>query len=248
MPPQKRSAELDFTLPEQPANLSHLDEIEWQRCAVVLRQMALTGLAMRCELSNEIAHLLACRPYSSMIKRTFYTLTDAQLITSELVPLIGASRVTLVCLTYDGIDYCNSVDWPPLENEWKALIARRNADAYPQYAAWVLQFAYHARMRHWNVEVAPEENGKIHQADLVVRRDGITPVHVIGATRLPLTTLQEIAKDYPQLNLVASRPQHLNHLRSMFKLGDISGKLTDLESLINQARQGELGDLWMETI
>lgn len=246
MPPQKRFAELDFTLPEPPVNLTHLDEIEWQRCAAALRQMALTGLAMRCELSNGIAPLLACRPYSSMIKRAFYALTDAQLIISELVPLIGASRVTLVRLSDDGVDYCSSVDWPPVENEWKALVERRNADAYPQYAAWVLQFAYHARMRGWGVEVAPNYQDKKHQADLLLFRGGQVPVHVLGTTRLTLEALRAIAEEYPQLNLVVSRPQHLDHLRTIYRLGDFRGRLTVLESIINQTRKGKIGELWME--
>jgi hypothetical protein len=247
MPPQKRPIELEFSLPDQPPHLSHLDEIDWQRCAIVLRCMANTGLGLRTELAHAVSGEMGNPPHSTVVKSTFYNLVDAGLVISELAPLIGASRVTLVRLSDDAIDYCNSVGWPPVENEWDALIERRNADAYPQYAAWVLQFAYHARMRHWDVEVASDDDGKKNQADLLLRGGGITPVHVVGTAKLPLGALETLGREYPQINMVVSRPQQLDHFRSMFRLGEFSGRLTDLESLIYQARDGNVGCLWMET-
>jgi hypothetical protein len=247
MPPQKRLNELDFPLPDQPASLSLLDEIEWQRCAIVLRSMANTGLGLRAELAQAISGEMGNPPHSTVIKNTFYNLVDAGLVISELAPLIGASRVTLVRLSDDGISYCNSAGWSPMENDWMALIERRNADALPQYAAWVLQFAYHARMRGWGVEVAPDDKDRDCPADLILCRSFQTPVHVVGTTKMTLGALEAIAEEYPQLNMVVSRPQHLDHMRSMFKLGDFRGTMTDLESLINQVRKGKLGNLWMET-
>jgi hypothetical protein len=247
MPPQKRPIELDFPLPDQPACLSHLDEIDWQRCAIMLRSMANTGLGLRAELAQAISGEMGNPPHSTVVKNTFYNLVEAGLVISELAPLIGASRVTLVRLSDDGISCCNSAGWSPVENDWEALIERRNADAYPQYAAWVLQFAYHARMRGWGVEVAPDKNDRDHPADLILRRSVQTPVHVVGTAKLTLGALEAIAEEYPQLNMVVSRPRHLDHMRSMFRLGGFRGTMTDLESLINQARKGKLGDLWMET-
>ena len=244
MPPQKRPIELEFPLPDKPANLSHLDEIEWQRCAIVLHGMVNTGLGLRTELAQAISGEMGNPPHSTVVKRAFYNLVDAGLVISELAPLIGASKVTLVRLSDDGIDYCDSVDWSPVENDWEALIERRDADAYCQYAAWVLQFAYHARMRGWEVEVAPDYEGKERQPDLVLWRGGPIPVHVVGTAKLTLEALGALSREFPQLNMVVSRPQQLDHLRSMFKLGDFRGKMVDLESLINQAREGKLGGLW----
>jgi hypothetical protein len=246
MPPQKRPIELDFPLPDQPVCLSHLDEIDWQRCAIVLRSIANTGLGLRTELAQAISGEMGNPPHSTVVKNTFYNLADAGLVISELAPLIGASRVTLVRLSDDGISYCNSAGWSSVENDWEALIERRNASASPQYAAWVLQFAYHARMRGWSVEIAPDDKDWNCPADLILRRGVQTPVHVVGTAKLTLGALEVIADEYPQLNMVVSRPRHLDHLRSMFRLGDFRGSITDLESLINQVRKGKLGNLWME--
>jgi len=221
-------------------------EITWQRCALVLKLMSESGISIRRELSVRIGRELSASPRSGMILRIFHRLQAAGLIINKIFPLVGASRLALVRLTDAGRELCCSHGWACVESDWERLTRLRCADPIPQYLTHTLEFAYQARMRNYDVLVAPGELAG--NPDLVVCQYGDElPVFILrkGVTAFAVREIvQKTAGE--RIGIVTSRLRHRGEMIRLFSSALSWGAASDIETLIAQVRSGKTGELWLD--
>jgi hypothetical protein len=214
----------------------------WQRMVKTCLLMAREGASTAPELQrllgidNKAVHLVL----NSMLD-----LLDP-LIESRLLFSGGKGRIRVVTLTDYGKDLCRALGVEPVESDWEKLVRLHKGEVQTFHAALILRSAHQARLRGWKAEVVPFDPQETpwFQPDLkVTDPEGWfyyceVETHSRGKPH-KWARMREV-------NLIVNTPLARHWMVQRLKDMGIPGRATDLRTLAQQAKAGDLSQFWME--
>jgi len=211
-----------------------------QRIIQVALLMAREGVSTAMEMDR----------LTGMAKRSVHDVLDSMLnltlIESRSLRASGRWQVRVVTLTEYGKGLCQALGTAPVESDWEKIVRLHNGHKQPRHAALVLIAAYQARLRGWKAEVMPFDPQETpwFQPDLkVVDPDGwIYYCEVESRTRVRPRKWARMR----QVNLIAPTPVVRQRLAERLRQIGIPGRATDLRTLAQQAKAGDLSRFWLE--
>jgi hypothetical protein len=214
----------------------------WQRMVAIALLIARQGVS----IVPEIARL------TSIHKKSLHVVLDSMLnlvdplIESRLLHVMGRGRIRVVSLSEYGKGLCRALGVEPIESDWEKIARLHNGDKQPKHAALILVAAYQARLRGWQAEVMPFDLQKTpwFQPDLKL----IDPEGQFYYCEVETRNRSRPRKwaRMRQINLIVPTPRTRRGLVERLKKMGIPGRATDLRTLIQQAKAGDLSQFWLE--
>ncbi len=240
-----------WAVPRVPSRYrSVIPRTKWRRQSKMLYLIS-RGLNIRLEILTLVGQSEDVSGGSGSLRRAFAELAQKHLI--EMSKLT-ASETTLVVarLTEDGRRLCALLDWPVRESEWERLVRLHAAGegqetAQEPHTLAVLSFAMNARRRGYAVQVMPPVDGPAAPDVLLVRDAERLYVEVERSRKEHTNKWRGVAAlNGGLVALCATSPQaRAQHVRDCMVL-KLHGVATDLQSLFQQEKHGEVGELWIE--
>ncbi len=221
----------------------------WKRQAMVLFIIAKYGFSIRHEILSLLGEELNVDPTSGSLKDLVEkTLNKNNFLESGLLSVNVANsktRLRVARLTEDGRKLCELLGWSPKESDWERMIRLHDGLNLERHTAAVLTFAYHARLRGWQVEVVPDVGLANYKPDVSLNRgDKHIEVEVELGENKPRKWQQSV--DYQGfVALCAPTKKRRKHLIMECRSNRFRGIATDLESIIRDPEQERT--LWAET-
>jgi hypothetical protein len=237
-----------FPVPDEPplGFIHPVDPLTWRRSAYVLHLMATVPFAVRYELWRLTSADMGLDIRSGTIKRLFYGLEENGLIVSQLLPLIGNSKFTLVRLSERGRLFCEELGWQPVENEWER-VTRIYSGKFPERTLlMILEFAYQARLRGGIVEVAPHLDTETSPHIRMEQGGARMLVEIVTSLALDFDRLQVQQRIQGSVCLCTLNPGQRERIINECKYRQMRGKATDIVSLILDTKSGNPGALWIQ--
>lgn len=229
-------------LPRQPTPRLFRTQ-QWPKAALVLHQLATYPSAMRWEIAEIVSKQLAITPDSGSLARLFKHLNELGLTVSQDFSVVNRMHLVAIRLTDAGKQYCASLGWPVVENDWERLLRLHCADTQVRHAGACLAFAYQARQRGWIVEMLPQTGLPNFYPDVRVEKDGKSHfVEVELGTRKQGKWLLNL-KHQGYVALCARTPTRRAYLLDECAELGVYGMATDLLTL---ARSQPNTALWSE--
>jgi hypothetical protein len=158
-------------LPRQPVpEMFH--PLQWPKAAVALHMLATSGSSVRYEITKAVADQFCIRTDGRSLGHMFDTLSVRGMTVTEKYSVIQGIHLVAMRLTPKGKDYCASLGWDPVENEWERLLRLHSADSQPRHAGAVIAFSYGARLRGWKVQALPQTGIPRFLPDVLVEKGG----------------------------------------------------------------------------
>jgi len=213
----------------------------WQRMVTVALLIAREGVSTVSDLVR----------LTSLDKKSLHVVLDSMLnlvdplIESRILRVMGRGRIRVVSLSEYGKGLCRALGVEPVESDWEKIARLHNGDKQPKHAALVLVAAYQARLRGWQAEVMPFDlQTPWLQPDLkLIDPDGkFYYCEVESKNRIRPRKWARMR----QVNLIVPTPRTRRGLVERLKRMGIPGRATDLHTLIQQAKEGNLSQFWLE--
>lgn len=214
----------------------------WQRMVATVLLMAQTGVSTARELER----------LTALDRKTIHIVLDSML--DLLDPLIesyvfhagGRGHLRVVTLTDYGKNLCRALGVEPVESDLEKIMRLHNGKVQTFHAALVLMTAYQARLRGWKAEVMPFDPQETpwFQPDLKVTDPEGWFYYCEVETRSRVKPHKWARMR--EVNLIVSTPTtRLWMVRRLKDMG-IPGRATDLRTLAQQAKAGDLSRFWLE--
>jgi len=167
-------------------------------------------------------------------------------IKTVILPFNVGVKLRVLYLTDYGKDLCRALGVEPVESDWEKIVRLHNGEEQTRHAALVLMAAYQARLRGWKTEVMPFDPQETpwFQPDLkVTDPEG----------RFYYCEVETHSRGNPdkwarmrQANLIVPMPSTRQWLVRRLKDMGLPGRATDLRTLAQQAKAGDLSQFWLE--
>ncbi len=214
----------------------------WKRMVTVCLLMAREGVSS----AQELTRLMEIDSKSvHVVLDSMLDLLDP-LIESRLLFAGGKGRLRVVTLTDYGKELCRALGVEPAESDWEKIVRLHNGEVQNYHAALVLKAAYQARMRGWKAEVMPfnPQETPWFQPDLKLTDPEGWFYYCEVETRSRVKPRKWARMR--QVNLIVSTPVTRYWMVERLKAMGIPGRATDLRTLAQQAKQGDLSHFWLE--
>jgi len=156
------------------------------------------------------------------------------------------ARLSVLQLTDYGKDLCRALGVEPVESDWEKIVRLYKGEVQDAHAGLVLMAAYQARLRGWKAEVVPfnPQETPWFQPDLKVT----DPEGWFYYCEVETHSRNNPGKweRMRQVNLIAPMPVTRQWMVQRLKAMGIPGRATDLRTLAQQARAGDLSRFWLE--
>jgi len=214
----------------------------WQRMVAITLLMAQTGISTAQELVR----------LTSLDKKSLHIVLDSMLdlleplIESRLIHAGGRGQIRVVVLTDYAKNLCQALGVEPVESDWEKILRLHNGEVQTFHAALVLMTAYQARLRGWKAEVMPFDPQETpwFQPDLKVTDLERWFYYCEVETRSRVKPKKWARMR--EVNLIVPTPTtRLWMVRRLKDMG-IPGRATDLRTLAQQAKAGDLSRFWLE--
>ena len=219
-----------------------------QRLFQGLYVLASSGLPLSIELRKVLEANLGLAPGNSSVQRVFQVdLPESGLVIRQTPRFIRSNRISLLRLSPEGKQLCQSFGWNIAENEWERLIREHRGENLERHTVGVLVFCYQARLRDWNTELLPNVAAPL-EPDVRLRKSSSWSLYVEFETA-PHDKLEKWLKSYHFQGLVALAtftPALRRRLADECRQARANGIATDLHTLAQAASQGNPGSLWRE--
>ena len=225
----------------------------WPRVIMALKTLAETGVSTALDLLLLLSKKTSVSPRANSLRNVVYgALADEQvphrMVENKtiMLPFNAVVKLRVLYLTDYGKDLCRALGVEPVESDWEKIVRLHNGEAQSQHAALVLMAAYQARLRGWKAEVMPFDPQETpwFQPDLKVTDPEGWFYYCEVETR---------SRDNPdkwarmrQANLIVPTPTTRHWMVRRLKDMGIPGRATDLRTLAQQARAGDLSRFWLE--
>lgn len=213
----------------------------WQRMVMIVLLLAGDGVST----AAEIQRLLALDRKSVHIALdSMLDLLDP-LIVSRVVSIGSLGRMRIVSLTDYGKALARALGVEPVESDWEKLIRLHQGGMQEKHAALVLMAAYQARLRGWQAEVVPFDPQETpwFQPDLKLTDEG-RAYYCEVETRSRVKPRKWARMR--QVNLIMPTPTARVWVVRRIQSMGIPGRATDLRTLAQQAKAGDLAKFWLE--
>jgi len=214
----------------------------WRRMVAITLLMAQTGVSTAQELVR----------LTGLDKKSLHIVLDSMLdlldplIESRLIHAGGRGQIRVVVLTDYAKNLCRALGVEPVESDREKIMRLHNGEVQVFHASLVLITAYQARLRGWKAEVMPFDPQETpwFQPDLKVTDPEGWFYYCEVETR---------SRDNPdkwarmrQANLIVPTPTTRHWMVRRLKDMGIPGRATDLRTLAQQAKAGDLSRFWLE--
>jgi hypothetical protein len=258
-PPAKRARpclpvevpNLPLKAPGKYADLFRRPE-DWQKKALALAILGLTGWSLRLALADAIADRgVATSAMSGSWKTIYNELESAGLWEQRTVePGNGlTAHIQVVTLTELGRKVLRTVGIQPVASEWDRLIAEHGGEAQAKHAGLVVAFTYHARLRSFATEICPPVAPPAEPDVALVRGDERIYVEVEAGSGEPERLMQKWRNQAGLQGFVAfcsTAPETRKALAQDARHAIGKGMATDLATLINWAGAEDYASFWAE--
>ncbi|MEP0806578.1 MAG: hypothetical protein HRF47_13915 [Chloroflexota bacterium] len=214
----------------------------WQRMVMIVLLLAGDGVST----AAEIQRLLALDRKSVHIALdSMLDLLDP-LIVSRVVSIGSLGRMRIVSLTDYGKALARALGVEPVESDWEKLIRLHQGGMQEKHAALVLMAAYQARLRGWTAEVVPfnPQETPWFQPDLKLTDPEGWFYYCEVETRSRVKPRKWARMR--QVNLIMPTPNARLWVARRIQNMGIPGRATDLRTLAQQAKAGNLNSFWLE--
>jgi len=219
----------------------------WDRICTALVYMAYTGIST----AQDLKHLLAIRykinPQSHSLSRLVYqSLPEGGMVNKLSFPLGKRSKLTVLTLTDYGKKIAESLGFPPVESDYERILRLHDGMNQPKHTAQILFTAYQARLRGLQVSVMPfelDDRQPWFRPDLIIRDQ-----HKGYAVEVESHYRNKPEKwlNKREANVVLPHPITRRAVVSRLKALHVPGRATDLKTLAQNARRGDLRYFWLE--
>lgn len=214
----------------------------WRRMV----QMTLLLAAEGVSTASELIRLLG------MDKKALHIALDSMLdlldplIDSRVVSIGSLGRMRVVNLTDYGKSLARALGVEPVESDWEKIVRLHNGEVQTRHAALVLMAAYQARLRGWKADVMPFEPQETpwFQPDLKLTDSEGWFYYCEVETRSRVKPHKWARMR--EVNLIVPTPTARNWMVRRLKDMGIPGRATDLRTLAQQAKAGDLSRFWLE--
>jgi hypothetical protein len=208
----------------------------YQRQVRTLYILSQYGLCNRVEIDRILSEVESVSPRSYAIRRPIDELAAADLVKSDVLEMTDPFKTSLkvLQLTEDGKKLCQAYGWDIVPGEWERLIKAYKGESKKVHVFGILAFTLHARLRGWDVEILPTNEG-LYKPDLAVKNSHERYlVEVEGSDSPKDKKWKNLAPASPEgkAAICAFDPQDRKKLVSDCKLAGIGGVATDLRTLI----------------
>jgi hypothetical protein len=202
---------------------------------------------MQFEIAAILAEVYSLSQKSGGIIRVFDEMKYESLIETKVINFMYRKKLTLIQLKNKGLDFCNSFGWTPIPSNLSLLESYGHRKEKEQ--AQILQFAYQAKIRGWEVEFLPKTSAKICPQIIVKKFDP----DFIYYTEIPLFILEGLSENLFDQQQVSGKigictewVDHSSEIAGNLISMEIKGYATDFTTLIldNKYFHNNKGDLW----
>lgn len=220
----------------------------WPRVALAIRLLAGTGVSTALDLLRLLAAETGASPNAHSLRRLVYhSLGDVVEARTLTLPGAGRLKLRIVRLSACGMNLSRALGVFPVESDWEKLIRLHRADQEQEgHAALILFAAYQARLRGWRAEVTPFDPHETpwFQPDLKITDPEGWVYYCEVETRSRVNPSKWARMR--SVNLIVPNPAaRLWVVRRIKNIG-IPGRATDLRTLAQQAKEGDLNSFWLE--
>lgn len=216
--------------------------IRWRRLVEMVLVMASEGVFTTQELVRVMR----------VGKKQIYRVLDAvdQLpespIRSRWLYPGGKGRMQIVTLTDYGKSLVRALGVEPVESDWEKIVRFHQGETQERHAALVLMAAYQARLRGWKAEVMPFDPQETpwFQPDLKITDPQGWFYYCEVETRSRVKPRKWARMR--EVNLIVPTPTVREHMTRRLREVHIPGRATDLRTLAQLAKAGELSRFWLE--
>ncbi len=223
-------------IPEMYRPLAKTGGVRWQRGLMMLFLINRFGINSRMELALALAqaHGKPVKTGRAWVRKAGAYLTQNGLLIAETLRLSSPpTSLSVYRLSNEGRDLAQRLGWDPVESEWERLRRLHEGDRYPAHTMAVLTAALHARLRGWKVAVMPEKSTNTPTDMLISRKGERWFVEVeLSEKDNPAKWRNNAQENNDQVALVAATAERRRTLVNDCKRLGLSGKATDLETLI----------------
>jgi hypothetical protein len=226
-------------------------DVQWNRATLVMYLMATKGWSARVEIIYYLSRALGVSVSSSAIKNPIKKMRVGRLVEQVnhelLIP--NSVRFGVLQLLPRGIEMCNYLGIEPVESELEYMWRTHNGKSQEKHTMVTLCFAFHARLRGWDVKLVPEMEGTDARPDMLIQHDDMKYyVEVeLGHNKEKKQKWSNQAELQGQVVFCTATPdQRLNLAHHISEKG-YRGIGTDLGSLIAAQRSGDPGPLFLQS-
>jgi hypothetical protein len=225
----------------------------WQTILRVLSTIALKGLSTLPDIHYDLENKQHNTMGTSTLRRVTQDLYDRKMLRRESIFVYQGGRITLLSLTARSRDFIESeLQQSAVESDWEKMERNHEGGRFPRHTASVLAFAYHARLRSWQVEVMPETEGKGHAVpDVWVAKSDesyYVEVEVLGKGGSRKRNRKWALLFDLQERVAVCTPDRNRRMVAVAEIRErhFAGVATDLATLTANVRSGSTGNLWLE--
>jgi len=199
-----------------------------------------------------VSSALELRRLTGIDKKSLHILLNSMvdlpdpLINSHVFSAGRRGRIRVVNLTDYGKALARALGVEPVESDWEKIVRLHNGQVQTRHAALVLLAAYQARLRGWKAEVMPFDPQETpwFQPDLKITDPEGWSCYCEVETRSRVKPRKWAWMR--QVNLIVPTPTVRRYMVQRLKEVSIPGRATDLQTLMRQAKAGDLSRFWLE--
>ncbi len=214
----------------------------WRRMVQIALLLAGEGVST----ASELIRLLA------LDKKSLHIALDSMLdlldplIESRIISIGSLGRMRVAALTDYGKALARALGVEPVESDWEKIVRLHNGEVQTRHAALVLMAAYQARLRGWKADVMPFDPQETpwFQPDLKLTEPEGWFYYCEVETRSRVKPRKWARMR--EVNLIVPTPTARMWMVQRLKAMGIPGRATDLRTLAQQAKAGDLSHFWLE--
>jgi len=233
---------------EPPAHLKSVYRRDyWERVCVTLALIAQTGYSTALDLLAVLSVRFSTEPQSNSLSRLVYdALPKGGLAVKLNLPLSRLLSLTVLTLTDYGKELACALGFPPVESDYERILRLHDGINQPKHTAHVLFTAYQARLRGLQVRVMPfepDDRQPWFRPDLIIRDQ-----YKVYAVEVETHSRNKPEKwlNKREANVVLPDPIVRYAVVSRLKTLHVPGRATDLKTLAQNAKRGDLRYFWLE--
>ncbi len=214
----------------------------WRRMVQIVMLLASEGVSMASEL---IRLLVVDKKSLHVALDSMLDLLDP-LIESRILSIGSLGRMRVVTLTDYGKALARALGIVPVESDWEKILRLHQGETQERHAALVLMAAYQARLRGWKAEVMPFDPQETpwFQPDLKLTDPEGWFYYCEVETRSRVKPRKWARMR--DVNLIVPTPTARKWMTQRIQAMGIPGRATDLRTLSQQAKAGDLTHFWLE--
>ncbi|MEW6287054.1 MAG: hypothetical protein AB1509_12590 [Chloroflexota bacterium] len=214
----------------------------WRRMVQIALLLAGKGVST----ASDLRHLLG------VDKKSLHIALDSMLdlldplIESRVISIGSLGRMRVVNLTDYGKALARALGVEPVESDLEKIARLHHGETQTRHAALVLMAAYQARLRGWTAEVVPfnPQETPWFQPDLKLTDPEGWFYYCEVETRSRVKPRKWARMR--QVNLIMPTPNARLWVARRIQNMGIPGRATDLRTLAQQAKAGNLNSFWLE--